>query len=137
MIVLQNFDLTAFILSRSAARSAGEGRKAFDVELADGSKDETSGKVQMIKFTVFAAESEIEGLLDMANNSIDKHDPVSFFNLRGGWNADQNAYSFSSARKGFSMKVADSPRALELRAKAAELYNLTETAPAPQHEWVL
>ena len=41
----QSFDLTAFILSRTDPRRGGEGRKAFDIELVDGSKDETSGKV--------------------------------------------------------------------------------------------
>ena len=131
----QSFDLTAFILSCGSARKGGEGRKAFDVELADGSKDETSGKVQTIKFSVFAAESDIDGLLEFANKSIDKQDPVSFFNVRGSWDADQNAYSFGSARKGFSMTVADSPRALEMRGKAAELYNLKEKTAVPQTQW--
>ena len=93
----QSFDLTAFILSCGSARKGGEGRKAFDVELADGSKDETSGKVQTIKLSVFAAESDIDGLLEFANKSIDKQDPVSFFNVRGSWDADQNAYMLTTS----------------------------------------
>ena len=53
----QSFDLTACILSRAyrgASRSGGEGRKVFNLELADGFKDGTSGKVQTINLSVFA-----------------------------------------------------------------------------------
>jgi hypothetical protein len=131
----QSFDLTAFILRRGAARKGGEGRKTFDVELADGSKDETSGKVQTIDLLIFAAESDIDGLLHFADKSVDKQDPVSFFNVTGSWDAGQNAYRFASARKGFSMTVADSPRALEMRANAAELYNLQDKAAVSQTQW--
>ena len=132
----QSFDLTACILSRSDPRKGGEGRKAFDIELADGSKDETSGKVQTIDLTVFAAESDMPGLLDFADNSIKQQDPVSFFNLRGSWDAEQNAWGFASARKGFLMMVANSARAMEMRSKAAELYNLQEKAAVPQTRWI-
>ena len=131
----QSFDLTAFILSRTDPRRGGEGRKAFDIELVDGSKDETSGKVQTMNLCVWSAESEIDGILDFTDNSIKRQDPVTFFNVRGSWNPDQNAYSFASARKGFSMTVANSARATEMQAKAAELYNLQEKAAVPQTQW--
>ena len=131
----QSFDLTACILSRGAPRNGGDGRKVFDLELADGSKDGTSGKVQTVNLSVFAPEADVANLLDSADNSIKKQEPVTFVNLRGGWNADQNAYSFTSARKGFSMTVANSPRAAEMRANAAELYNLQEKAAVPQTQW--
>ena len=55
--------------------------------------------------------------------------------MQGSWDAGQNAYRFASARKGFSMTVADSPRALEMRANAAELYNLQDKAPVSQTQW--
>ena len=66
----QNFDLTAFILSRSQVRNGGEARKAFNLELADGSKDEASGKVQTMFFTVFASEAQVATLLDFADKCI-------------------------------------------------------------------
>jgi hypothetical protein len=113
----QNFDLTAFALSRSPTRRGGEGRKAFDVELADGSKDEASGKVQTISFSVFATEAEVETLLDFVDKSIGQKDPVSFFNLTGAKVADQDAFSFSAARKGFFMTVAESTHASEMRTR--------------------
>ena len=58
----QNFDLTVFGLSRDPVRSGGEGRKAFDLELADGSRDEASGKVQTMSLSVFASETEADPL---------------------------------------------------------------------------
>ena len=91
--------------------------------------------MQTINLSVFAPEADVANLLDSADNSIKKQEPVTFVNLRGGWSADQNAYSFTSARKGFSMTVANSPRAAEMQAKAAELYNLQEKAAVPQTQW--
>ena len=131
----QNFDMTAFILSSGLPRHGGEGRKAFDLELADGSKDEASGKMQTVEVTVFASESEADALLDFAGESIAQRHPVSFFNLTGAKNKENTAYTFASARKGFSMIVAESPRASEMRAKAPELYNLEEKAPVPKTQW--
>lgn len=131
----QNFDLTAFVLSRSPDRNVGEGRKVFSLELADGSLDEASGKVQTISLSVFAKESEAATLLEFVGKRIDQKDPVTFFNVKGSKNADQNAHQFASAGKGFSMIVADSPHASEMRARAPELYNLAEKAPVPQTQW--
>ena len=132
----QNFDLTAFVLSRSPVRHGGEGRKAFDLELADGSMDEMSGKVQTILVSVFASDAEVAAQTDFADKSKDEKDPVSFFNLRGSKASDQDAYTFSSARKGFSMIVAESPRALEMRTRAPELYNLEDKEAVPQRQWI-
>ena len=131
----QNFDMTACVLSRSPDRNVGEGRKVFSLELADGSLDEASGKVQTISLSVFAKESEAVTMLGFVEKSIDQKDPVTFFNVKGSKNADQNAHQFASAGKGFSMIVADSPHASEIRARASELYNLAEKAPVPQTQW--
>ena len=68
--VNQNFDLTACALSRGPARSGGAGRNAFDLELADGSTDEASGKVQTMSLAVFASEAEAESLLEFADSCI-------------------------------------------------------------------
>ena len=87
----QNFDLTALVLSRSQERNGGEGRKAFDLELADGSKDEASGKVQTLSLTLFAADDQLITMLEFADKAISDQVPVSFFNLRG---------AFSHGRKG-------------------------------------
>lgn len=132
----QNFDLTAFVLSRSPVRHGGEGRKAFDLELADGSTDEMSGKAQTILVSVFASDAEVAAQTDFADKSKDEKDPVSFFNLRGSKASDQDAYTFSSARKGFSMIVAESPRALEMRTRAPELYNLEDKEAVPERQWI-
>ena len=75
----QNFDLTAFALSRSQERMVGDSRKAFDLELADGSTDGTSGKVQTMSVTVFASDAQLTTRLDFADKAIAGHDPVSFF----------------------------------------------------------
>ena len=130
----QSFDLTAFILSRTASRNGGPDRKAFDLELADGSTDMTCGKVQTVKLTVFAADSEVAAYLQTADKSIEQHDPVSSFNVRGNSCPDENTYTFASARKGFFMTVAESPRATEMRTSAAELYNLQEKVAVPQKQ---
>ena len=74
----RNFDLTAFVLSRSPVRHGGEGRKAFDLELADGSTDEMSGKVQTILVSVFASDAEVAAQTDFADKSKDEKDPVFF-----------------------------------------------------------
>ena len=49
--------------------------------------------------------------------------------------ANQDAFHFASARKGFVMIVAESPHALEMRARAPELYNLEDKAAVPQTLW--
>ena len=82
--------------------------------------------MQTISLSVFAKESEAATLLEFVDKSIDQKDPVTFFNVKGSKNADQNAHQFASAGKGFSMIVADSPHASEMRARAPELYNLAE-----------
>ena len=92
----QSFDLTAVILSRTASRDGGPDRKAFNLELADGSTDITSGKVQTVKLTVFAAASEVAAYPQTADKSIEQQDPESFFNVRGNWCPDEN--TFASAR---------------------------------------
>ena len=132
----QNFDLTAFVLSRRPVRNGGDGRKAFDLELADGSTDEMSGKVQTILLSVVASDADVAAQVEFADKSKDKKDPVPFFNLRGSKVADQNAYTFSPARKGFSMIVAESPQALEMRERAPELYNLEDKEAVPQTQWI-
>ena len=90
----QNFDLTAFVLSRHPVRNGGDGRKAFDLELADGSADRMSGKVQTIEVSVFASDADVAAQAEFAEKNKDPKDPVSFFNLRGSKVADQNAYTF-------------------------------------------
>ena len=132
----QNFDLTAFVLSRHPVRNGGDGRKVFDLELADDSTDEMSGKVQTILLSVFASDADVAAQVEFADKSKDQKVPVSFFNVRGNKVADQNAYTFSSARKGFSMIVAVSPRALEMQERALELYNLEDKEAVPQTQWI-
>ena len=51
LMIGQNFDLTALVLSRTKERKGGDDRKAFDFELADGSTDEVSGKVPVSFFS--------------------------------------------------------------------------------------
>ena len=63
----QSFDLTAFVLRCSPIRHGGEGRKAFDLEVADGSTDEMSGKVQTILVSVFASDAEVAAQTDFAD----------------------------------------------------------------------
>ena len=131
----QDFDLTAFALSRGPVRSGGEGRKAFDLELADGSRDEASGKVQTMWLAVFASEAEAEALLEVADSCIKQQNPMSFFNVKGCRAAGEEAFKFTSAFKGFFIIVAGSPHALEMRTRAPELYNLEDKAPVPQTLW--
>ena len=132
----QNFDLTALVLSRSQQRNGGEGRKAFDLELADGSMDEATAKVQTLSLTLFAADADIITMLEFADKAISDQVPVSFFNLRGAKVQHQNAFTFTSARKGFHMIVAESPKALDMRARAPALYNLEDKAAVPQTQWI-
>ena len=72
----QNFDLTAFVLSRSQERKGGDSRKAFDLELADGSTDEASGKVQTMSVTVFASDAKSTTMVECADKAIEDQDPV-------------------------------------------------------------
>ena len=132
----QHFDLTAFMLSRTAVRNGGDGKKAIDFELADGSTDESTGKVQTISVAIFMNDAEVDKHLQFLDKSKDQKDPISFFNLTGGKAADQEAYRFSVARKGFSMIVADSNRATSMREKAPELYNLADKTAVPQTQWI-
>ena len=131
----QNFDLTAFVLSRSNERKGGDSRKAFDLELADGSTDEASGKVQTMSVTVFAPDANSATMLEFADKAIEGQYPVSFFNLRGAKVQGQDAFTFTSARNGFSMVVAKSEKAVDMRARAPALYNLDEKAAVPQRQW--
>ena len=132
----QNFDLTAFMLSRSEVRNGGDGKKAIDLELADGSTDESTGKVQTISVAIFMSAAEVDKHLEFLDNSKKQEDPISFFNLTGSKAADQEAYRFSTARKGFSMIVADSARATSMREKASALYNLEDKTAVPQTQWI-
>ena len=66
----QNFDLTALILSRSQDRNGGDGRKAFSLELTDGSRDEASCKVLTMSLTIFAADAESIPMLEFADKVI-------------------------------------------------------------------
>ena len=75
----QNFDLTALVLSRSQQRNGGDGRKAFDLELADGSIDEWSGNVQTLSLTIFAPDDQLITMLEFADKAISYQVPVSFF----------------------------------------------------------
>ena len=79
----QSFDLTTCILSRSAPCTGLDGRKVFGLELADGSMASTSGKLQTISLSVFAAEADEAELLACADSSIDKRIPMTFFNFPG------------------------------------------------------
>ena len=132
----QNFDLTALVLSRSQQRNGGDGRKAFDLELADGSMDEASAKVQTLSLTIFAADAQIITMLEFADKAISDQVPVSFFNLRGAKVEHKDAFTFTSARSGFHMMIAESPKAKDMRAKAPALYNLEEKAAVPQTQWI-
>ena len=75
----QNFDLAALVLSRSQQRNGGDGRKAFDLELADGSIDESSGKVQTLSLTIFAPDDQVITMLEFADKAISDQVLVSFF----------------------------------------------------------
>ena len=75
----QNFDLTALVLSRSQQRNGGDGRKAFNLELADGSVDEASAKVQTLSLTIFAADAQLTTMLEFADKTISDQVLVSFF----------------------------------------------------------
>ena len=132
----QNFDLTALVLSRSQERNGGNGRKAFSLELADGSRDEASCKVQTMSLTLFAPDAQLISMIEFADKAISEQVPVSFFNVRGAKVQGQDAFTFTSARKGYTMVVAESPKALDMRARAPALYNLEEKAAVPQTQWI-
>ena len=89
-----------------------------------------------MSITLFAADIQMSAMLELADNSIKHQVPLSFFNLRGAKVQGQDAFTFTSARKGFSMIVAESPKALEMRARASALYNLEEKAALPQTQWI-
>ena len=74
----QNFDLTALILSRSQDRNGGDGRKAFSLELTDGSRDEASCKVLTMSLTIFAADAQSIPMLEFADEVISDQVPVFF-----------------------------------------------------------
>ena len=98
--------------------------------------DEASAKVQTLSLTVFAADADIITMLEFADKAISDQVPVSFFNLRGAKVQHENAFTFTSARKGFHMIVAESPKALDMRARAPALYNLEDKAAVPQTQWI-
>lgn len=128
--VLQNqpIDLTAFILSHGPTRRGGENRHVIDHELADGSKDKTSGKMQTLRTRVFVDDSEVAASVLFVTRIIGNNDPVTIFNLRGSRTEGTDTYIFSSARRGFHMITAESQRATDMRSRASELYSLSVNA---------
>ena len=78
----QNFDLTAFMLSRSEVRNGGDGKKAIDLELADGSTDESTGKVQTISVAIFISDAEVDKHLEFLDRSKKQED---HFGLSKTW----------------------------------------------------
>ena len=131
----QNFDLMAFILNCSNMRAGGEDRKAFDVELGDGSKDTASQKVQTLSLTIFADSRQATAMFDFVKKWCEEHVPVTFFNISGMKQAGADVYSFTSARRGFSIIKSESVRATQMQELAPELYNLSDKAPLPQQQW--
>ena len=69
-------------------------------------------KVQTLPLTLFVADAELITMLEFADKAISDQVPVSFFNVRGANIQHQDAFTFTSARKGFSMIVAESPQKL-------------------------
>ena len=131
----QNFDVTVFVLSRDKERKVGETRKAFDLELADGSTDAVSAKVQTMSVTLFGAEAEWIKLRELDDKAIGDQVLVLFRGLKGAKVPGEDAFTFSSAYRGFSMAVAKSQKADDMRAKASALYSLEEKAVVPQKQW--
>ena len=75
----QFFDLTAFVLTCSPLRNGGDDRQAFDVELADGTKDAVSGKVQTMSLTIFASKEKISAMRHLCDTCCTEKVPMSFF----------------------------------------------------------
>ena len=86
-----------------------------------------------MSFTLFAAGAQLITMREFADKAISDQVPVSFFNLRGAKVQGQDAFTFTAARKGFSMIVAESPKASEMRARAPALYNLEEKQQSHRH----
>ena len=85
-----------------------------------------------MSLTLFAPDAQLISMIEFADKAISEQVPVSFFNVRGAKVQSQDAFTFTSARKGYTMVVAESPKALDMRARAPVLYNLEEKAAVPQ-----
>ena len=79
----QCFDITGLICSVSEKRQVNPTRSAFDVELIDGSTDESTGRLRTMKVTLFAAETDVVSLMQEAQEAHEAKQPISIFNILG------------------------------------------------------
>ena len=75
----QCFDITGLICSVSEKRQVNPTRSVFDVELIDGSTDESTGRLRTMKVTLFAAETDVDSLMQEAKEAHEANQPISFF----------------------------------------------------------
>ena len=121
------FDLTALIKEVSTLRPAKkEGRKAFDVHLMDGSKDDETDKLRTMKVAIVTSEGDADAIRSDAQRYMDNKMPVTFLLLQGA--KDENGdFSFSSGWKGFRLlEAANSTKADLLAENATTLLESSE-----------
>ena len=121
----QCFDITGLILSVSEKRPVQPTRAVFDVELIDGSTDESTGRPRTMKLTLFSEERDIVDLMREAQKAQEANLPISIFNILGSKNKDDE-YSITSSRS-WHMVAAVGTKAQMLSENAATI----QAAPEP------
>jgi hypothetical protein len=121
----QCVDIMGLIFSVSEKRPVNTTRSVFDLELIDGSLDDSTGRPRTMKVTLFAAETDVVDLMQEAQEAHEAKQPISIFNILGGKNKDDE-YSFVSTRN-WHMVPALGMKAQSLSKDAATI----QTAPEP------
>ena len=120
----------------SALRPVTGARKVFDAHLLDGAIDPTTGKLKIMKTTLFGDEAKANENYALAEKCKDYLLPVTFLMLQGSKEDDK--FMFSSARKGMRMVEAmPADKADRLTINAAEWFaNGDNTQAFEQKEFV-
>ena len=80
----QCFDISGLICAVSEKRQVNPTRSVFDVDLIDGSTDDDTARTRIMKLTLFAAETDVDRLMEGANKALEAKHPLYCFNILGG-----------------------------------------------------
>ena len=79
----QCFDISVLICGVSEKRQVNPTRSVFDVDLMDGTTDDDTARTRIMKLTLFAAETDVDRLMEEANKARETKQPLSVFQHSG------------------------------------------------------
>ena len=79
----QCFDISGLICGVSEKRQVNPTRSVFDVDLMDGTTDDDTARTRIMKLTLFAAETDVDRLMEEANKARETKQPLSFLQHSG------------------------------------------------------